>query len=225
MGRRPDRPRITLPPGRFTVRSFILPGPNGWLKPSQHRIRLGGDREMRCTASQEISELPERIAKGYRRFRCHACGKQFNERSGGILNRAQYPSARRLRRRRPRPGDKWYLDEVFIQRNRFWSAGWRPARLAALSPGPTLTTASAFPPRSSAMLSGCITVSASACETLNSCWLSADRDLCEAPARSSPANRDPTAPWKMAKVELRQRSELEMPCRSSGSRSVSRGCA
>jgi putative transposase len=29
---------------------------------------------------------------GYRRFRCQACGKQFNERSGGILNRAQYPS-------------------------------------------------------------------------------------------------------------------------------------
>jgi hypothetical protein len=24
--------------------------------------------------------------------RCHACGRQFNERSGGILNRAQYPS-------------------------------------------------------------------------------------------------------------------------------------
>ena len=31
-------------------------------------------------------------ARGYRRFRCRACGKQFNERSGGILNRAQYPS-------------------------------------------------------------------------------------------------------------------------------------
>ena len=30
--------------------------------------------------------------RGYRRFRCRACGKQFNERSGGILNRAQYPS-------------------------------------------------------------------------------------------------------------------------------------
>src|SRR4051812_23374696 len=29
---------------------------------------------------------------GYRRFRCRACGKQFNERSGGMLNRAQYPS-------------------------------------------------------------------------------------------------------------------------------------
>src|SRR6202161_896459 len=49
---------------------------------------------MRCIAcdAEEISERPERTAQGYRRFRCHACGKQFNERSGGILNRAQYPS-------------------------------------------------------------------------------------------------------------------------------------
>jgi putative transposase len=28
----------------------------------------------------------------YQRFLCRACVKQFNERSGGILNRAQYPS-------------------------------------------------------------------------------------------------------------------------------------
>jgi transposase-like protein len=49
---------------------------------------------MRCIAcdAAEISERPERTVQGYRRFRCHACGKQFNERSGGILNRAQYPS-------------------------------------------------------------------------------------------------------------------------------------
>jgi putative transposase len=40
----------------------------------------------------EVSERPECTARGYRRFRCRACGKQFNERSGGILNRAQYPS-------------------------------------------------------------------------------------------------------------------------------------
>jgi hypothetical protein len=29
---------------------------------------------------------------GYRRFRCRTCGKQFNERAGTALNRAQYPS-------------------------------------------------------------------------------------------------------------------------------------
>ena len=40
----------------------------------------------------EVSERPERTARGYRRFRCRVCGKQFNERSCGILNRAQYPS-------------------------------------------------------------------------------------------------------------------------------------
>ena len=39
-----------------------------------------------------ISERPERTARGYRRFRCRDCGKQFNERTGGSLNRAQYPS-------------------------------------------------------------------------------------------------------------------------------------
>jgi hypothetical protein len=44
-----------------------------------------------CDAA-EVSERPERTARGYRRFRCRARGRQFNERSGRILNRAQYPS-------------------------------------------------------------------------------------------------------------------------------------
>jgi len=49
---------------------------------------------MRCLTcgSAAISERPERTAHGYRRFRCRACGKQFNERAGTALNRAQYPS-------------------------------------------------------------------------------------------------------------------------------------
>jgi transposase-like protein len=49
---------------------------------------------MQCVAcgSAAISERPERTAHGYRRFRCRDCGKQFNERSTGVLNRAQYPS-------------------------------------------------------------------------------------------------------------------------------------
>src|SRR6201992_1029801 len=42
--------------------------------------------------SAAVSERPERTAQGYRRFRCRACAKQFNERSGGSLNRTQYPS-------------------------------------------------------------------------------------------------------------------------------------
>src|SRR6201996_3353846 len=49
---------------------------------------------MQCVAcgSSAISERPERAAQGYRRFRCRDCGKQFNERSTGVLNRTPYPS-------------------------------------------------------------------------------------------------------------------------------------
>src|SRR3954452_14933737 len=49
---------------------------------------------MRCIGcgSQAVTERPERTAQGYRRFRCRACGKQLNERTGGRLNRTQYPS-------------------------------------------------------------------------------------------------------------------------------------
>src|SRR5215472_276870 len=49
---------------------------------------------MKCVAcgGAAISERPERTAQGYRRFRCRDCGKQFNERNGGSLNRTQYPS-------------------------------------------------------------------------------------------------------------------------------------
>ena len=48
---------------------------------------------MRCLecGSEAVTERPERTAQGYRRFRCRACGKQFNERSGTLLNRTQYP--------------------------------------------------------------------------------------------------------------------------------------
>jgi putative transposase len=49
---------------------------------------------MQCLAcrSEAVTERSERTAQGYRRFRCRGCGKQFNERSGGLLNRTQYPS-------------------------------------------------------------------------------------------------------------------------------------
>jgi transposase-like protein len=42
--------------------------------------------------SAAVSERSECTAQGYRRFRCRGCGKQFNERSAGSLNRTQYPS-------------------------------------------------------------------------------------------------------------------------------------
>jgi transposase-like protein len=48
---------------------------------------------MRCPVcrSTAVRERPERTTQGYRRFRC-GCGKQFNERSAGSLNRTQYLS-------------------------------------------------------------------------------------------------------------------------------------
>ena len=49
---------------------------------------------MECVGcgSAAVSERSERPGQGYRRFRCRACRKQFNERSAGSLNRTQYPS-------------------------------------------------------------------------------------------------------------------------------------
>ena len=49
---------------------------------------------MRCVGcgSEAVTERPERTAQGYHRFRCRSCGKQFNERTNTVLNRAQYPS-------------------------------------------------------------------------------------------------------------------------------------
>jgi putative transposase len=49
---------------------------------------------MDCVAcgSAAVTERPERTARGYRRFRCRECGRQYNERSAGPLNRTQHPS-------------------------------------------------------------------------------------------------------------------------------------
>jgi hypothetical protein len=49
---------------------------------------------MECVdcGSGQVAERPDRAAQGYRRFRCYACGRGFNERGTGVLNRAQYPS-------------------------------------------------------------------------------------------------------------------------------------
>src|SRR5918911_1245604 len=49
---------------------------------------------MECVdcGSATTSERRGRTAQGHRRFRCRDCGREFNERSGGLLNRTQYPS-------------------------------------------------------------------------------------------------------------------------------------
>src|ERR1700679_4103600 len=59
-----------------------------------YRAAARGIGSMECVGcgSSAISERSERTTQGYRRFRCRTCGKQFNERSAGVLNRTQYPS-------------------------------------------------------------------------------------------------------------------------------------
>lgn len=49
---------------------------------------------MECAScgSVAVTDRQDRTAQGYRRFRCRDCGCQSNERSGGQLNRTQYPS-------------------------------------------------------------------------------------------------------------------------------------
>jgi putative transposase len=42
--------------------------------------------------SAGVTVRPDVTARGYRRFRCRDCGRQFNERSGGVLNRTCLPS-------------------------------------------------------------------------------------------------------------------------------------
>ena len=42
--------------------------------------------------SAAVTERPDLTAQGYRRFGCRDCDQQFNERSGGVLNRASLPS-------------------------------------------------------------------------------------------------------------------------------------
>ena len=77
--------------GSVTLRARV-----GWPgeRPANYyptRVENGAMWCIECDAA-DVSERRERTTRGYRRFRCRACGKQFNERSGGILNRAQYPS-------------------------------------------------------------------------------------------------------------------------------------
>ena len=54
---------------------------------------MGWGTRMDCVAcgSAAVTERSERTAQGYRRFRCRECGKQYNERSGGVLNYTHYP--------------------------------------------------------------------------------------------------------------------------------------
>jgi putative transposase len=48
---------------------------------------------MECSHCQSAAttERPDVTAQGYRRFRCRSCGRGFNERTGSLFNRVQYP--------------------------------------------------------------------------------------------------------------------------------------
>jgi putative transposase len=41
--------------------------------------------------SAATTQRPETTARGYRRFRCRPCERGFNERTGSVFNRVQYP--------------------------------------------------------------------------------------------------------------------------------------
>ena len=45
-----------------------------------------------CCGSASVAERPEITARRCWRFRCQACGRQFNERGAGLLNRTCLPS-------------------------------------------------------------------------------------------------------------------------------------
>ncbi len=78
---------------------------NGWSSRSRRPRRLrAGDRTLPevlnghdsgqvigmncvCCGPGAVTEQPEVTAGGYRRYRCRTCGRQFDERSGGMLNR------------------------------------------------------------------------------------------------------------------------------------------
>ena len=42
--------------------------------------------------STTTTERPGLTAQGYRRYRCSTCKRGFNERTGTIFNRLQYPT-------------------------------------------------------------------------------------------------------------------------------------
>src|SRR3954453_7261871 len=84
--------------GRFLSSEIVRRVPSG-LAPASlgkvnrlgySRLHRGGAEWIRCIGcgSAAVTERPE----GYKRFRCRACEKQWNERTGTVLNRAQYPS-------------------------------------------------------------------------------------------------------------------------------------
>ena len=45
-----------------------------------------------CCGLEAVTARPDVTMRGYRCVRCRTCGRQLNERSGGVLNRTCLPS-------------------------------------------------------------------------------------------------------------------------------------
>jgi transposase-like protein len=78
--------------------SALAPDELVWRMRGQSLASLDGEADraggMDCVycGSGSVTERSEVTAHGYRRFRCRDCRRQFNERSGGLLNRTGLPS-------------------------------------------------------------------------------------------------------------------------------------
>ena len=80
-------------PLRGSVRSRVAaPGRRGPAWPYGRPSRPGGRDAVRRVRVGGGDGAARAHRPRLRRFRCRACGKQFNERSGTVLNRTQYPS-------------------------------------------------------------------------------------------------------------------------------------
>ncbi len=123
--------------------------------------------------SDAVAQRPEVTARGYRRFRCQDCGRQFNGRSGGVLNRTSLLSEilllrgtevshqavrdeetkllpvmgeeRRERRygKRCSLGAVWYMDEIYLKGRGKWAYLYRPVDLLRCR---VVTTSPFLPP-------------------------------------------------------------------------------
>ena len=73
--------------GSVTLRAMPLTA-RARLSEDCHGTGPWGQIAMDCVgcSSTAVSERSDLTAQGYSRLRCRDCGKQFNERSGGVLN-------------------------------------------------------------------------------------------------------------------------------------------
>lgn len=78
--------------GSVRVRASWSIWPVGVALVGSRPSRRGQSMDCVTCGSSAVAERPERTARGYRRFRCRECGKQYNERSGSLLNDTQHPS-------------------------------------------------------------------------------------------------------------------------------------